>query len=474
MKIVEIDIYGFGKFAQTKLMFDKEIQVFFGENETGKSTVFSFIQTILFGFQSKATPGPQYEPKHVHAYGGSLTLELPSKEKVKVERVKKASGSAVKVNFASGRVGDESDLRELLHGLDKSFFEKSYYFNLDGLREVQNLEEDEIGKYLFYTGVSGSDKLFEIEKKLYKETDFLYKKSGRNPVINGKIAQFKQCNVDLKNALSNQDRYNALLENKFKLTIVIDELDKCLKQDQIEQGKLRMEKQLLENSYKKNSIELRLAEIGELHFPVNGLDRLKDIQSELNPLEKLASEKTLEISRLKSDMSKYAFSEEVIRLEDDILKCSELQNKAGELNQQIQEFDLKINECTKRFAQYENELSLSLDEDAVSKIDTSIFVKEEITHLEKQFNRLSNQIDDLSNRYKTEREKLLNVNDDLNEIEPKILPNKEISELQNKIQYKNSALELEEISRNIQLATLSNAQSSSNNLKLPLIIGMGR
>ncbi|MDF2557468.1 MAG: family ATPase [Bacillales bacterium] len=470
MKILEVDIYGFGKLAQTKLRFDIEMQVLFGENEVGKSTVFSFIQAILFGFNSKASPGPQYEPIHVNVYGGSLTLELPNKETVKVERVKKSSGSAVKISFSDGRIGDEADLRNLLHGLDKSFFEKSYYFNLDGLRDVQNLEEDEIGKYLFYTGVSGSDKLFEIEKQLLKDTENLYKKGGRNPQINGKIAQIKQSNADFKTAISNQDRYNSLLEKKSKLIREIEDLESSLKQDQIEQGKLRMEKQLLVNSHKRFSIELRLAEIGELHFPINGLERLKDIQSELNPIEKLASEKTQEIYRLKAECSNNSYSEEIIRLEDDILKSSEVLNKVEDLNQQIQDLGLKNEEYAKQLKQYGDDLCLSLDGEVITKMDTSIFVKEEIAQLENLFNRLNNQIDELKRRQKVESEKLLIVQADLKEIESEMLTDKEVSELQRKLHNRNIAKELEEINRNIQLATLTNAQVSTNNLKLPLII----
>ncbi|MDF2536053.1 MAG: family ATPase [Bacillales bacterium] len=470
MKILEIDIYGFGKLAQTKLKFDKEMQVFFGENEAGKSTVFSFIQAILFGFTSKGSSSTQYEPKHVHAYGGSLTLELPNKDIVKVERVKKTSGSTVKVNYTNGRIGDESDLREMLQGLDKSFFEKSYYFNLDGLREVQNLEEDEIGKYLFYTGVSGSDKLFEIEKQLSKETEGLYKKGGRNPLINGKITQFKSSNLEFKNALANQDRYNGLLENKNILRSKISVLDKNLRQNQTEQNKLKMEKQLLENSNKKKTIETRLSEIGEIQFPINGLERLKEISAELNPLEKLASEKSYEISRLKIELEKSTFNEEIIRLEDDIHKCTEMVNKAGDLTQQIQELDLKKSECSAQIEQFANDLSLNLDEETVSKLDTSIFVKDEISKLEYQLNHKSNQLEDLKIRQKIENEKSICLMAEMLELESKLLSEKEVTQLQKKLEFRNSSNELEDINRNIRMASLNFDQTGSSNLKLPLTI----
>ncbi len=63
MKIVEINIYGYGKFENVLFTDLHSTQVFFGENEAGKSTIMSFIHSILFGFPTKLHSELRYEPK---------------------------------------------------------------------------------------------------------------------------------------------------------------------------------------------------------------------------------------------------------------------------------------------------------------------------------------------------------------------------------------------------------------------------
>ena len=42
MKIKEIEIKNFGKFSNQRFVFRDGIQVFYGENEFGKSTIYGF------------------------------------------------------------------------------------------------------------------------------------------------------------------------------------------------------------------------------------------------------------------------------------------------------------------------------------------------------------------------------------------------------------------------------------------------
>ena len=50
MKINKIEIYGFGKWNNVIFDLKQDLQVFYGLNEAGKSTLRQFIYSILFGF----------------------------------------------------------------------------------------------------------------------------------------------------------------------------------------------------------------------------------------------------------------------------------------------------------------------------------------------------------------------------------------------------------------------------------------
>ena len=47
MKIREIELKNFGKFTSKKITVQDGIQLFYGENESGKSTVHTFIKSML-------------------------------------------------------------------------------------------------------------------------------------------------------------------------------------------------------------------------------------------------------------------------------------------------------------------------------------------------------------------------------------------------------------------------------------------
>ncbi|CRH21822.1 hypothetical protein BN1423_1860005 [Carnobacterium maltaromaticum] len=53
MKIESIEIYGYGKWVDKSFTDIQDLQVFYGKNEAGKSTVMSFIHSILFWISNK-------------------------------------------------------------------------------------------------------------------------------------------------------------------------------------------------------------------------------------------------------------------------------------------------------------------------------------------------------------------------------------------------------------------------------------
>lgn len=82
MKFLELQIKGFGKFHDRTISFQDGINVVYGKNEAGKSTLHTFIRGMLFGIQpqrgraSKNDLYNKYEPwENSGTYEGSLRLE---------------------------------------------------------------------------------------------------------------------------------------------------------------------------------------------------------------------------------------------------------------------------------------------------------------------------------------------------------------------------------------------------------------
>lgn len=82
MVILEAVLQNFGKFHNITIGFEDEINLIYGENETGKSTLQAFLQGMLFGIEktrgrsSGIDTYTLYEPwENSSYYEGILRLE---------------------------------------------------------------------------------------------------------------------------------------------------------------------------------------------------------------------------------------------------------------------------------------------------------------------------------------------------------------------------------------------------------------
>lgn len=94
--IKELDIISFGKFEDKKIKLDKNFNLIYGENESGKSTIKDFIEGVLYGFdqgkkrRSFSYKRDKYRPKLSYRYAGRILFSYNSSN-IMVER-----------NFADG------------------------------------------------------------------------------------------------------------------------------------------------------------------------------------------------------------------------------------------------------------------------------------------------------------------------------------------------------------------------------------
>ena len=219
MKLVGLHIYGYGKFIDFRMEEFSSLHVLFGENEAGKSTIMSFIHSILFGFPTKHQSVLRYEPKTHSAYGGRLTVITKQFGEVVIERVQgNKSAGEVSVSLEDGTIGDEALLDLILGGIDKTMFQSIFSFNIHGLQEVQRLKGEEIGRYLIAAGTVGTDVLLHAEQQLQKELDRLFRPSGRKPILNEQLKLIRENEKELKIAMQQNARYQSLHLEKRRQT----------------------------------------------------------------------------------------------------------------------------------------------------------------------------------------------------------------------------------------------------------------
>lgn len=279
MIIKKIIIYGYGKLHQKEILLSDTLQVLYGDNETGKTTVMAFIRHCLFGFPSKNQREKQYIPKNGMYYGGKLILEVNG-ESIEIERTEKG----VRVYFLDGTVGGEKELRQLI-GLNKDVYSGIFSFDIEGLQHISTLREEEIGKYLLSAIMVEPNQLEQAEKYLEKEQSKLYKKNGKNPILNKELLQLQNMKKEIGKWEKKVDEYDSLKRKKLQIEEKLSSLEVEIDNVQIEFDYQRELKPFIVEWEELE--EERTILLAYRNFPIDGLTRLIAISQQFSDKDEI-------------------------------------------------------------------------------------------------------------------------------------------------------------------------------------------
>ncbi len=157
MQIEKLSIRGFGKLIQVELEFQSRLNIIFGANEAGKSTLQQAILFLLYGFYQSNKAKPQesallkrFTPWQVDHYGGSLWYQLRDGMRFQVDRdfsdpdipthlYDALTGEDITNRFVTKRHGNVSFLREQI-GLDKDLFEATVFVRQAEVKAIAGAE----------------------------------------------------------------------------------------------------------------------------------------------------------------------------------------------------------------------------------------------------------------------------------------------------------------------------------------------
>ena len=135
MKIRELEINNFGKIHQKKIVPKPGLNIIYGDNESGKSTLHQFITGMLFGMEKQRGKSgkndiyQQYEPWNSSSYyTGSMRFEVDGRDFCIERNFYHKEKTAV---LRNERDGEElsvahGDMEMLLGGMKKATYENTY------------------------------------------------------------------------------------------------------------------------------------------------------------------------------------------------------------------------------------------------------------------------------------------------------------------------------------------------------------
>jgi len=180
MRLLSLHINGFGKFKNKDLVFGDNMNIVYGYNEAGKSTIFMFIKAMLYGLErakgraSKSDTWTKFKPwGNGDIYGGSLRFSYRERA-YRIERdfTKTATTPFAIINETDGKPveGATEFLKEVLCGLTETA-----YSNTVSISQLKSATDAkmvvELKNYIANMNTTGNMSL-----NINKASDFLKEK----------------------------------------------------------------------------------------------------------------------------------------------------------------------------------------------------------------------------------------------------------------------------------------------------------
>nr|WP_263328421.1 AAA family ATPase [Neobacillus sp. Marseille-Q6967] len=432
MNIREIHIYGFGQLSDVIIQDVNKFQVFYGENEAGKSTIMGFIHAILFGFPTRLqTSELRYEPKTDTKYGGKLIIHHEEFGLTTIERVKGKAAGDVRVVLENGTSGGEELLKQLLKNVDKGLFQAIFSFNIHGIQNINQMKGEELGRFLFSTGTLGTERLAKTETELQRELENRFKPNGKKPMLNEKLNTLHELNLELKKAAAKNQQYEKLMKEKESVEKEINHITRSIEKNQNQIEKLKEWKKIHPLVQEEKWIKEEISQIGNFTFPVRGIERLEKLNQLIYPYNAQFSSLVERTEGLKIEVASIQPDKNLLEEEHEILSGIEQVPIYEQLNQARLQGESKLLEVEEKIKMINEKLHLSLKEEEVLAINTNIYMKNQVEQVFRKRQRLIEEKEDLEKIFHEEKNSLEIVEEKVKIAENQLISEKERANLEN-------------------------------------------
>lgn len=240
MYINRIEIFGYGKWSKVRMDFHHQLQIFQGKNESGKSTLRSFIQHILFGFPKKVSGKYPYEPQNGGIMGGRIWLEETLEGSLFIERYIKNGKQCFKCETTSGNSLSEERWQQLLFQIDEKQYAQVFGFNKEQLDQFQFSSMEEMDQYLYSVSLTGSEEWMKLSTRLQKKADAIFTPKAVKRVINQQLHQLDLQMFKIEELAKNNDVYEETLQKSVEMKQEIQRHSLMIQKNQEEERKLQL------------------------------------------------------------------------------------------------------------------------------------------------------------------------------------------------------------------------------------------
>lgn len=405
MFIKELNLKSFGKFLHKNVMLKNGLNLIYGNNEAGKSTIHNFIEAMLYGFKNNKDKYDEslykkYRPWSNDQFNGAMILDDGDSDYIirrdflnkNTSFVKKEASSVSEEPISDYQ--QEEEIGEYLFDINKSTFS-----NTLSIKQLGNSTNEELAaevKEKILNLSQTKDETISVEK-IIRKLNSIKDEAGdiNNPksILSQYIARVNELNQSRDKAIDARKYTLHLAMEKRKLMNKISDIDREISDinkelDVYKLSVLSAKKLKADEVYKEiDTIKQELLQYGEGNNI--GIDEYEEAVKLLTILKQMREEK----ASLEEEM--LSINTEMVKLESDpacsisadgfVVKINLDYKTYIESNEKISKLQEKVNQGIEHIKSYNTD-EIAEYADAYDKVSNN----------EQQVNRINNLLNDSS------------------------------------------------------------------------------
>lgn len=228
MRILELEIENFGVFQNRRLSFNRGLQVIYGPNEAGKSTLLQLVRELLFGFPHR---NAYSLADHAGPLAAKASLEMQDGQQLWFRRRKgrpdKISGELE--NERELVAVDDRMLTAMLGNATAELYDNIFGFSLDELAQgTASLQQANVNDALYGTGVGNIANVQQVRSDLESDAKRLFNTRSRKSQIMQLLDQLRDDEDSWRSSMVTPSRHREMVAEQVNADQEADQLKKRL------------------------------------------------------------------------------------------------------------------------------------------------------------------------------------------------------------------------------------------------------
>ncbi len=367
MKIDGLKIDGYGVWSGLKLQgLGEGLNVLYGPNEAGKTTLLQFVRSALYGFSPARRR--YFPPVRGGRPGGAVDL-ITTDGHFHLERHDDPKGEQhdelIVLTAADGTRQGEHFVKSLLGELDEAVYNNVFAVGLHEIQELGTLGDTEAAD-LLYSLTAGLDRvsLVEVLHELETSRNRILDQHGNACLVANLFDKREKLRQDIEQLSAHTRRYGRLAADRSQLDRDVVRLEEDTNRAEHDTRVVELAVNLREKWQRRAQLDEELVTLGTaVDLPLDAIEQLDELKTRLKQRQSQLDELDFQREQVKEEADELPLNESLWRQAARIEAFAEQESWIRSLQSELNELDTEIAQLTNRLGTEYKQLGLGQNDD---------------------------------------------------------------------------------------------------------------